>query len=213
MAEYFNGVLGRFNGKVGTVVGSVWRGKNVIRSLPTRSNRPATPQQLNQQDKFKLIMAFIGTMSSLVEKSFKAYGKGMTGNNAAVSYNLQNAVSGLEAPFNISYTNVLVSRGDLPNATSVTAEAIAANTVKFSWANNGGIGKAKSTDKAILVIHCPALNHTVYVLGGNIRSALTQNLAVPEFTGETVETWLAFTTASGDTTSNSIHTGSVNIAP
>ncbi len=211
MAHFSNGVLGNFKGKIGNIIGTTWRGKSIIRSLPSRSNRPATELQLTQQEKFKMIMTFINTMSSLAETTFKAYGKGMTGTNAAVSYNLQNAVSGVESPFNISYPNVLVSRGSLPNATNVVAEAIAGNAIEFSWTNNGGIGKAKDSDKVILVVHCPALNHTAYVLGGNARSALSQNFSVPEFTGETVETWVAFTTTTGDISSNSIHTGSVNI--
>ena len=34
MAEIKKGILGGFSGKVGTVVGVNWRGKDIIRSLP-----------------------------------------------------------------------------------------------------------------------------------------------------------------------------------
>ena len=211
MARIYKGILGGFSGKVGNVVGTNWRGIDVIRSLPKRSNRTPTQNQLDQQEKFGLMMGFMSSMSPLVTETFKAYAKGITNMNAAVSYNLQNAISGVVAPFNISFPNVLVSRGDLPNANNPVAVAEAGNKVKFSWGNNDGLGKAKGTDKVILVVYCDTFKRTVYVIGGNLRSALSQSLTLPEFTGETVETWVAFITDSGAVTSNSVYTGSVNI--
>ncbi len=211
MAAYFQGILGQFSGKVGTVIGTTWRGKNIMRSISTRRNNKVTQAQLDQQEKFKLIIGFAKTMKKLLETTFKAYAIGMTGANAAGSYNLKNAISGAASPFNISYPNVLVSRGDLPSAKTATSTAIAGNNVQFSWTSNDGIGMTKDNDKAILVVYCPALNHTVYLLGGDNRSQLTQTLNVTEFSGETVETWVAFITNNGSITSNSMYAGSVNI--
>lgn len=213
MAIFSKGILGGFSGKVGNVVGSTWRGKDVLRSLPTKRNRVATQSQLDQQEKFSLIMKFMTSMTALLNTTFKAYGRGISAVNAAVSYNLQNGISGAASPFNLSYPNILLSRGDLPNTNSATAVAEAGNAVKFTWENNAGMGKAKVTDKVILVVHCPALNHTVYIPGGNMRGELTQSLSVAAFTGETVETWLAFIATNETVVSNSMYTGSVNIAP
>jgi len=213
MAIFSKGILGGFSGKVGNVIGSTWRGKDVLRSLPTKRNRVATQSQLDQQEKFSMVMKFMTTMTGLLNATYKAYGKGISAVNAAVSYNLQNGISGTESPFNLSYSNILLSRGDLPNTNSATAVAEAGNGVKFTWTNNAGMGKAKATDKVILVVHCPAMSNTVYVLGGSMRSELTQSLTVPAFTGETVETWLAFIAENGSVVSNSMYTGSVNIAP
>ncbi|HJV47148.1 MAG TPA: DUF6266 family protein [Bacillota bacterium] len=213
MAIFSKGILGGFSGKVGNVIGSTWRGKDVLRSLPTKRNRVATQSQLDQQEKFSLIMKFMTSMTALLNTTFKAYGRGISAVNAAVSYNLQNGISGAASPFNLSYPNILLSRGDLPNTNTATAVAEAGNAVKFTWENNAGMGKAKVTDKVILVVYCPALNHTVYIAGGNMRGELTQSLTVAAFTGETVETWLAFIAANESVVSNSMYTGSVNIAP
>lgn len=213
MAIFSKGILGGFSGKVGNVIGSTWRGKDVLRSLPTKRNRVATQSQLDQQEKFSLILKFMSTMTALLNTTYKAYGKGISAVNAAVSYNLQNGISGAASPFNLNYPTILLSRGDLPNTSSATAVAEAGNAVKFTWENNAGLGKAKATDKVILVVYCPALSHTVYIQGGNMRSELTQSLTVAAFTGETVETWLAFIADNGTVVSNSMYTGSVNIAP
>ena len=49
MAIFSKGILGGFSGKVGNVIGSSWRGKDVLRSLPTKRNWVATQSQLDQQ--------------------------------------------------------------------------------------------------------------------------------------------------------------------
>lgn len=42
MATYKKGILGAFSGTVGPVVGASYRGKDVIRSRPKKSSKPAT---------------------------------------------------------------------------------------------------------------------------------------------------------------------------
>ena len=44
----------------------------------------------------------------------------MSGFNAAVSYNIQNAVAGTSPDFEVDYEKAFISRGDLPNATGRT---------------------------------------------------------------------------------------------
>ena len=58
MGTYNKGILGAFSGKVGPVVGASWRGKEVMRSLPKKSNRVATATQLLQRQKFAMVQAF-----------------------------------------------------------------------------------------------------------------------------------------------------------
>ncbi|WP_231738005.1 hypothetical protein [Myroides odoratus] len=42
MAEIRVGILGSVSGKVGTVIGANWGGKNIIRGLPRKSSKKAT---------------------------------------------------------------------------------------------------------------------------------------------------------------------------
>ena len=55
MGTYNKGILGAFSGKVGPVVGATWRGKDVMRSLPKKSNRLATAFQQQQRSKFAMV--------------------------------------------------------------------------------------------------------------------------------------------------------------
>lgn len=49
MAQIKKGILGGFSGKVGTVVGANWRGKDIIRSLQKSNNKAPTDLQLLQR--------------------------------------------------------------------------------------------------------------------------------------------------------------------
>lgn len=59
MASFNKGILGAFNGKVGTVVGSTWRGKDVMRSLPRKSGKEASLLQKMQRYRFTLVANFL----------------------------------------------------------------------------------------------------------------------------------------------------------
>ncbi|HNP33863.1 MAG TPA: DUF6266 family protein [Flavobacterium sp.] len=66
MRTYNKGILGPFSGKVGTVVGANWRGKDIIRSLPKKTNRTTTETQQLQRDKFTAVSEFLTPMSAVL---------------------------------------------------------------------------------------------------------------------------------------------------
>ncbi len=70
MATFNKGILGGFSGKVGTIVGSNWRGLDVIRSLPKKTSRFATEKQLIVQAKFSLIAHFLAPLKPLLRTYF-----------------------------------------------------------------------------------------------------------------------------------------------
>ncbi len=61
MGTFEKGYLGGFSGKVGTAVGSTWKGLNVLRSRPPRKRKgQPSDLQLQSQAKFGLITNFLG---------------------------------------------------------------------------------------------------------------------------------------------------------
>ena len=135
----------------------------------------------------------------------------VTGYNSAVSYGLKNAVSGTYPAFDIDYPQVLVARGDLPNASAPFATATGGGMVDFKWANNAGVGTAKATDKAILVVYCPFIKQTIYTTGPAVRSSLSAQLDVTPFVGQAVETYIAFVSGNDKNVATSIYTGHLQI--
>ena len=57
----------------------------------------------------------------------------------AVSHTLKSAVTGVYPAFQISYPQVLISRGGLPNADAPSAVAGAAGKIVWHWTDNGFI--------------------------------------------------------------------------
>lgn len=211
MGTIKNGILGGFSGKVGSVVGSTWKGINVIKSAPGKRTGTPSAKQLAQQSKFRVVIKFLRTFSALLAVTFRGYTSGESGINAAFSYNYHNAVTGVYPDLSIDYSKVLVSRGNLSNVTDPKVAAGLAGKLNFSWTNNGGTGNVSDSDQAVLVAYCPATKQSVYSLDSALRKAGTAILDVTVFSGQPVETWLAFITTDGNEVSDSYYAGTVTV--
>ncbi len=50
------------------VVGATWRGKDVMRSLPRKSRKPAMQTQKLQREKFTMLTAFLAPINPIVKR-------------------------------------------------------------------------------------------------------------------------------------------------
>ncbi len=210
MATFNNGILGGFSGKVGNVVGGKWKGIDYMRSRSGKRGNNASPAQLAQQAKFRLAIQFLQPLTGLLAISFRDFAIEMTGINNAMRYLLANAIDGTYPALSINYQNVLVSRGDLPNAGSPAATA-AANTITFTWINNSGTGMANASDQAILVVYCPDLKQVEWSVNTAQRLSQTGALPVPGFAGMEVQTWIGFLSTDGRRIASSKYTGAFTL--
>jgi hypothetical protein len=211
MGTIQKGILGGFSGKVGNVVGGAWKGIDYMRSLGSRRTTTTTQKQKEQQLKFALIAKFQQPLANLLAISFKSFAVKMTGANSAMSYNLRKGISGVYPDFVIDYSKILVSRGNLPNAINPAAAAAAAGIVNFTWTNNAGAGKAKDSDRSILVAYCPEMQQSIYTDAGADRSVETAALDLSAFTGLAVQTWVGFISETGKQVATSIFTGEITV--
>lgn len=207
MGTYVKGILGGFRGKVGTVIGSTWKGIEYMKSRNSKRSKPATQAQLEQQARFSLLIKFVSTISKLLMISFKNSAIKMTGTNSAFAYNFENAIIGIYPAFSLDYANVLVSKGQLHNASNLAASAAGSGQVKVDWIDNSGTAMANADDKSIIVVYCPELNRAVYTLNGAARNAGTASINAGNFAGQTVETWVGFISANGVEVATSVYTG------
>ena len=213
MGKISQGVLGGFSGKVGNIVGGTWKGIDYMRIKPANVSNPRTQGQLDQRSKFSTVLRFLQPLTDFLRVGFKLYANKMTQFNAAMSYNLNNAISGTYPNFTINYASALVTRGSLLGASGATATSTTAAEVDFAWTDNTGSGNAKATDKALLVIFNPTKGQAVYDDAGSARSAASQTLTVPsDFSGDTVQAFIGFISDDGKEIADSVHIGSVTVA-
>lgn len=212
MAHSNKGILGNVSGTVGTVVGTTWRGKSVLRSRPDKNkNRRKSDKQLVQQAKFALGISFMQVMKDLLEIGFKTTAIGLTGQNKALAHMLKKAITGTYPDFQIAYNKVLISQGTLHNAFDTKVSVATKEAIQFSWTDNSIVSNANENDLVLMAAYCPEFNCTVFRLG-NKRNAATDTLQMPGFSGKMVHTWVSFITEDGEDIATSFYTGEVNIA-
>ena len=196
MGTYNKGILGAFSGKIGPVVGASWRGKEIMRSLPRKTNRAATPLQQQQRDKFAMVTEFLQPINSIVSNYFGSNKGEKTRRNQAMSYMLKEAVSYVAPNMVWNFNKVLISRGDLLGFDGMLAATGAGHSIDFTWTDNSGQGNATATDKLVVVIYEESTKTTVYALDAGTRNQGTANVIVPAYLSALkVNVWATFVAA------------------
>ena len=198
------GILGPFSGKVGTVVGAIWKGIGTIRALPASVSNPRTEGQVNQRTKFSAALEFLQPSLAFIQQGFRFYAKGMSAFNAAQSYVLKNAITGTAPNFTVDYATALVSRGKLEGVSTGAASELALD-LTVTWADNQELGNARPDDKVMLLVYNPAKGESHIVLDDPaVRETATLTTTLPaHYSGDTVQVYLAFQAADGSMVSDS----------
>ena len=198
MATYNQGLLGGFSGKVGPVVGSTWRGQQVMRSKPKKSKRPPTEAQLLQRLKLSVAMAFLNPIKPLLLKSFKQFPADKNSFSHALSYHMKEALEPTPQGFAIHYPKVLISMGDLRGLENPVLQALPNATLQLLWENNSHQAAANTTDLLLAVVYLPDLN--VYEVFTNVASRQDGQalLSLPSnYAGQQAVCWASFTNVTG----------------
>jgi hypothetical protein len=212
MGRYSKGILGSFTGKIGTVIGSTWKGISYMRSLPKPSTKAPSDAQMEQRIKLALAVNFLKPAKAIINVGFKSQAVGNTSFNVATSLLVKQAFSGTYPDFEIDYSKVVFSSGELIGPWNAALASTTAATVNVSWTNNTG-AMANATDKAVLIVFNEAKGQCVTTMDGAARSVSLSNLSVPgSFSGDEVQVWMAFISNDGKLISSSVYVGSVEVA-
>ena len=210
MGKIVKGILGGFSGLVGTVVGATWRGIDVMRSRPKKSNKPATLPQMVQRDTFALMMSFLGEIKDLIKLGFQSHTSGMTPFNAAFSVNMEHGITGMYPALAINYPQIVISKGGLRDLVGLGATSTEAAEIDFTWTNNtptvpaGQPASPSATDKLTVCVYCPIVDEFAYVESVVARTAATYTMSLPaNFSGEACHAWCFFVSANGKKVSDS----------
>lgn len=212
MGTYNKGILGPFSGKVGTVVGANWRGKDVMRSLPKKTDRTPTAIQLLQREKFTAVSDFLTPISNVLSLYYGSGSGELTRRNQAMSYHMKEAVTYVDPNFEILFDKVQISKGDLLGIQNPVVTSPAAGEIKFNWEDNSGQGSAKTTDQLVVVLYSPV--EDLYYTNGNAatRDLAAVTLTLPTyFAGLEVQAWITFASATGKSYATSVYMGAVAI--
>ena len=209
MGKIKTGILGGFQGKVGTVIGSTWRGESIMRALPKTAAKAPTESQRIQRLKFKAVSEFLNPLRSTLSTYFGNDTGVKSKYNMATSYHITNAVEITEQGTQILYPRVLVAKGTLfgfQNLTTTPSETV----ITLNWEDNTVFGNAKAEDTVNVVCYIEEVN-TFYVFESIAnRDGLTASVTLPQnFLGYNVEAYAFLYDTVSKTSSNSVYLGSI----
>ncbi len=211
MGTFSDGILGGFSGSVGPVVGSSWKGVNVMRSKPRGKRGKSSEGQLRQNAKMTLMSGFLSPLKGLLNNTYNSVTVRMSTFNKALSYNMRNAVTGDYPAFTVNFEQLILGKGDLLNVKMLTAVSPSVGTISFNWKDNSNEGSARATDQAFVAVYCEILNQWITSDEGSLRIAGSYTLDVAAFSGKAVHGYIGFLSADGKFVSTSLYTGLVNI--
>jgi hypothetical protein len=219
MGTIKQGILGGFRGRVGNVIGSTWKGQDVMKIRPATVFNPNTERQQQQRAKFSLVGRFNQAHLNLIRIGFRAYTKNMTAGNAAMSYNLANAVTGTFPDLHIDFSKVMISQGTLAPVNEISVSSDASSSVTLNWGSNIQSGNGKDSDQLIVSFYDSATGEVVYFTGCASRQEASAGLTLPaNWSGRTAEVFVFLVSldgtglsASREWISNTVYAGSVGI--
>lgn len=212
MGTIKQGVLGGFSGKVGTVIGSSWKGIQYMRGIAQHVNNPKTPGQLDQRSKFAITIAFLKPITNFVRTGYKTYGNKQSPFNGAMSYIIQNAILGAYPNYSLDFSLALVSRGNLKTVEGGGVVA-GGGKIAFAWTDNSGNSDAQATDLAMPLVFNKDKGEAVFNTAAATRDAEMAELNLPaDWIGDKVETYLGFIAADGKNVANSVYLGEETVA-
>lgn len=210
MATLYQGILGGFSGKVGTVVGAIWKGIAVIRGYNPNVTNPNSPAQLEQRAKFRLIVAFLHPLVSFLRVGFQYATDKTTAFNEAMKANFKVAITGSYPAFDIDYNKAILAKGNLAPALNPTAVSAVAGKVDLTWDDNSGEG-GLATDTAMIVVYSPLSGKAISTTTGPARSSGAATITVPDaMTGDQCHVYMGF--KGTDSVSNCTYVDTVVIA-
>lgn len=149
-------------------------------------------------------------LTEFVRVGFKRYATKQTAFNAAMSYNLKNAITGYYPNFSVDFEKVLLTRGNLQIPRNV--EMVCDNyIIGLTW-DTPMIGSPSEGEKAMILIYHPSKSEVVYETSGSDRGVGSHQISVPkEWKDETVEVFISFISEDGRDLSNSLYVGTIGV--
>ena len=207
MGTIKQGILGGFNGKVGTVIGSSWKGITYMKGIPTHTRNPRTEKQIAQRTKMEFARNFLQPAAEFINLGFRDVAKHQSPLNYAASQMMRNAILGDYPDYAPDYTKLVWSHGLL---TPPVVETVYANydALDFLWQDNSGQGNAKADDISMVVVCNAEKQEIKYFMNGYTRSTKSTHCELPEsWVDDHVHIYISMRSADGKLISNSHYCG------
>ena len=149
MAKIKQGILGGFSGKVASLVGTSWKGRAVMKSLPLSVANPRTESQVGQRNKFSKVAELA---SAILTQFVQPVENPIAGNISGYNLFCKDNKTAFNAAGELVGANLVSGGGSLPFPSD--AEIItnfSEDEMTIEWTNDAAISPLRLTDKAYCV--------------------------------------------------------------
>lgn len=209
MARLTSGILGPIHGRIGSVVGAVWKQTAYLRTMPAekKEGKKATPAQQACREKFRFLQQWLVPFYAYITVGFKNYAKDKTEINTAFSKNYRDAVVGVYPDLSIDYAKVVLSQGNLPRLYAVQHQLSAADTLSLTWQQNHNDNSCYD-DQIVLMVYSRELKLVDGFIGGRNRADLQCSLKLnPKLIGKQLDVYVSVISLNGRRVSDSEYLG------
>jgi len=203
------GINGPIVGKVGTVVGSSWRGIDYVKSLPKRKKPPTENEKINRFI-FAKTQNWLQPIAGFLKVGFKDYTPTNQGVNAAKSYLYKNALIKDGYDSVIDPSKMMVSYGDLPLVENLQMELNSENELLVTWNADEIRSEEKEPDDQVMILAYNVDKKDAYfTISGQFRKTGSDKLDLKLVLDGTIHVYVAFVSVDRSRQSNSVYLGTV----
>ncbi len=193
--------FGLYTGKLGDKVYFVRNGKQYVRSVPESKDRPASPAQVAQKQKFKLASELAGKLLEPVIRIGYQGNRKLHPRSEFIRHLLKDVVKGSYPDSYYDYSQLIISRGEKRAPYGIKA-AMMGQRMVLSWSSNTDNERAFNNDQLMLVLLNETGEHYIENRLGERDVEYATTLIPKEFT-QKVHGWVLFYNA--DSFSNNIN--------
>ncbi|RZJ64937.1 MAG: hypothetical protein EOO45_17520 [Flavobacterium sp.] len=212
MGRLKNGINGHFTGKVGTVVGVSSKGVDFIKSKQRKTTKKPSKAQLNQRDRLSLFSSWLRAIKEIITIGFQnsANAKKV---NAAISYNMKNALIVVDGQNKIDFSKAIFSKGSLIISIIVEVVSLIDALLKIKWTNAATSSLNKDNDVATIILYNPAKDSFLTFENVAQRGDLEVALSLPAtFKDDKVHCYMQYVNEAGDEVSTTVYAGEIVVA-
>lgn len=201
MAIIKQGILGGFKKKIGSVVGSSWKGVATMRSLPLSVANPRTAAQVSNRTRFKACAEFASLiLASLIKPLMDRFAGQMSGYNYFTKLNKAIWANPL-APV---WANLVIAKGKMI-APEILTTGVEDGELSLTYNEEQGDRYGLPTDELYLLAVDNTTGAILYqgkTSATRASGAVTLTLDEETETGQKVNVYVAFLRADGSEVSN-----------
>ena len=208
MGRLVGGINGPVQGKIGTIIGSSWKGIPYVKGPYKKRTTQISKLETRNREKFAAAHFWLRPILEFVREGFKGYSPTVEGFIAAKSWLLRNAFEGVAPDFHINPALVKVSFGNLPLSNDIAVAKTADGQLQFTWSPAAMKG-CNSQDQVMLLAYDTEHAEAYYNTVGQFRFAGADILEVNTVPGTTYHVYFAFVADDRSRQSDSVYLGTI----